>query len=145
MIDWAFLAQRFSAVCRVGPGQPPLPTRLVAGLFILKLMHNLYDEMLCERWAENPYFQYFCGEVVFRHDLPFDSLVADPLAPAAGRGANRGAAAGEPFGGASDRAIEIKDLERVVVNTTVQEKAIAHPTDARLTHRARIPSAPSVA
>ena len=35
-------------------------------------MHDLSDEMLCERWAENRYFQYFCGEVVFRHDLPFD-------------------------------------------------------------------------
>ena len=35
-IDWDFLAGRFSSVCRVGPGQPPLPTRLVAGLFIRK-------------------------------------------------------------------------------------------------------------
>ena len=33
-------------------------------------------------------------------------------------------------------AIETKDLERVVVDTTVQPKAIAHPTDARLMHRA---------
>src|SRR5262245_15772424 len=71
-IDWDFLARRFSSVCRVGPGQPPLPTRLVAGLFILKHMHNLSDQALCERWVENPYFQYFCGEVVFRHELPFD-------------------------------------------------------------------------
>src|SRR5215472_11788040 len=71
-IDWDFLARRFSSVCRVGPGQPPLPTRLVAGLFILKHMHNLSDEALCERWVENPYFQYFCGEVVFLHELPFD-------------------------------------------------------------------------
>jgi hypothetical protein len=39
---------------------------------ILKHMHNLSDEALCERWVENPYFQYFCGEVVFRHELPFD-------------------------------------------------------------------------
>ena len=43
-IDWDFLAKRFSSVCRLGPGQPPLPTRLVAGLFILKHMHNLSDE-----------------------------------------------------------------------------------------------------
>jgi IS5 family transposase len=71
-IDWDFLAGRFSSVCRVGPGQPPLPTRLVAGLLMLKHMHNLSDEALCERWVENPYFQYFCGEVVFRHELPFD-------------------------------------------------------------------------
>src|SRR5215467_14290338 len=62
-IDWDFLAGRFSSVCRLGPGQPPLPTRLVAGLFILKHMHNLSDEALCDRWVENPYFQYFCGEV----------------------------------------------------------------------------------
>ena len=71
-IHWDFLTVRFSSVCCFGPGQPPLPTRLVAGLFILKHMHNLSDEALCNRWVENPYFQYFCGEVVFRHDLPFD-------------------------------------------------------------------------
>src|SRR5260370_33632058 len=71
-INWDFLANRFSSVCRVGPGQPPLSTRLGAGLLILKHMHNLSDEALCDRWAENPYFQYFCGEVVFQHAAPFD-------------------------------------------------------------------------
>ena len=71
-IDWEFLAGRFGSVCQEGPGQPPLPTRLVAGLFILKHMHNLSDERLCDRWLENPYFQFFCGEVVFCHELPFD-------------------------------------------------------------------------
>jgi transposase, IS5 family len=48
-IDWDFLAGRFGSVCGVGPGQPPLPTRLAAGLFILKQMHNLSDEALCDR------------------------------------------------------------------------------------------------
>jgi len=33
-------------------------------------------------------------------------------------------------------ALETRDLERVVVDTTVQPKALAHPTDARLMHRA---------
>ena len=46
-IDWSFLDRRFDAVCRPGRGQPPLPTRLVAGLLILKHMHNLSDEALC--------------------------------------------------------------------------------------------------
>jgi hypothetical protein len=32
--------------------------------------------------------------------------------------------------------VKHKDLERVVVDTTIQEKAIAHPTDARLISRA---------
>ena len=71
-IDWDFLDRRFSSVCRAGAGQPPLATRLVAGLFILKHMHNLSDEVLCARWLENPYYQYFCGEESFQHGLPFE-------------------------------------------------------------------------
>ena len=58
-IDWGFLDGRFGSVCAAGPGQPGLPTRLVAGLFILKHMHNLSDEVLCARWIENPYYQYW--------------------------------------------------------------------------------------
>ena len=49
-IDWGFLDQRFANVCAPGPGQPGLPTRLVAGLFILKHMHNLSDEVLRAGW-----------------------------------------------------------------------------------------------
>ncbi len=135
-IDWSFLDGRFGSVCQPGPGQPGLPTRLVAGLFILKHMHNLSDEVLCARWVENPYYQYFCGEESFCHKLPFDrssltrwrqrlgeeqlvALIQESLSVAHKTG-----------------AIETKDLERVVVDTTVQPKAIAHPTDARLMHRA---------
>jgi IS5 family transposase len=47
------------------PGRPPLPTRLMAGLAILKHMHDLSDEALCDRWVENPYYQLFCGEAFF--------------------------------------------------------------------------------
>jgi len=135
-IDWAFLDSRFASVCTSGPGQPPLPTRLVAGLFILKHMHDLSDEVLCARWLENPYYQFFCGEVSFCHKLPFErsslthwrqrlgeehlvALIQESLAVAHKTG-----------------ALATRDLERVVVDTTVQPKAIAHPTDARLCHRA---------
>ena len=34
-------------------------------------------------------------------------------------------------------AVKPKDLERVIVDTTVQEKAIAHPVDSRLLEIAR--------
>ena len=54
------------------PGQPPLPTRLMAGLAILKHTYDLSDEALCDRWVKNPYFQYFCGEEFFQHALVFD-------------------------------------------------------------------------
>ena len=40
-IDWRFLEERFGAVYSDKPGQPPLPTRLMAGLSILKHTHDL--------------------------------------------------------------------------------------------------------
>ncbi len=71
-IDWGLLDARFSSVCRLGAEQPPLPTRLVARLLILKHMHDLSDEALCTRWVENPYYQFFCGEESFQHALRFE-------------------------------------------------------------------------
>ncbi len=70
-IDWGFLETSFGGADV--PGRPPLSTRLMAGLAILKQMHDLSDEALCDRWLENPYFQLFCGEEFFQHKLPFSS------------------------------------------------------------------------
>lgn len=71
-IDWRHLAERFGEAYSDEPGHPALPTRLMAWLQILKFTENLSDEVLCSRWVENPYYQYFCGEAFFRHELPFD-------------------------------------------------------------------------
>jgi IS5 family transposase len=64
-IDWGFLEAEFGAVYKDGAGQPPLPTRLMAGLAILKHTYDLSDEMVCELWIENPYYQYFAGKSSF--------------------------------------------------------------------------------
>jgi IS5 family transposase len=119
-IGWDFLAGRFSSMCRVGPGQPPLPTRLVAGLFILKHTHNFSDEALCDRWVENPYFQYFCGEVVFRHELPFDRSSLTRWRQRLGE--EQIAALLQESLSVAHRsgAIATEDLERVAVDTTGQ-------------------------
>jgi IS5 family transposase len=136
-IDWDFLSRQLGAVYTDHPGRPPLPTRLMAGLAILKHMHDLSDEALSDRWLENPYYQYFCGEEFFRHKLPFDrssitrwrqrmgedrlvALLQESLATATRTGAAKPA-----------------DFTRVIVDTTVQPKAIAFPTDAKLLARAR--------
>jgi IS5 family transposase len=109
----------------------------MAGLSILKHLHDLSDEALCERWLENPYYQLFCGEEFFRHRLLFDrssltrwrqrmgeerliALLQESLSIATRTGAATPA-----------------DFTQVIVDTTVQEKAIAFPTDAKLIHRAR--------
>src|SRR6516162_5657376 len=91
-IDWGFLEQTFGAVYTDKPGQPPLPTRLMAGVAILKHTYDLSDEALCDRWVENPYFQYLCGEEFFQH----------ALAPADGGRQAQGTVAGELGGGGPD-------------------------------------------
>ena len=132
-----FLEERFGAVYTDGPGQPPLPTRLMAGLAILKHTFDLSDEVLCARWVENPYYQYLCGEEFFQHRLIFDrssltrwrqrmgeeklqSLVQESLAVATKSG-----------------AMKPSELSRVIVDTTVQPKNVMFPTDAKLLNRAR--------
>jgi IS5 family transposase len=136
-IDWRFLEEKFGAVYKDGAGQPPLPTRLMAGLAILKHTYNLSDETLCELWIENPYYQYFCGEEFFQHRLPLDrssmthwrhrmgeerlqALLQESLAVATRTG-----------------AMKPGDLARVIVDTTVQPKNVTFPTDAKLLNRAR--------
>src|SRR5262245_36413283 len=101
-IDWRFLEEKFGAVYSDKPGQPPLPTRLMAGLALLKHTYDLSDEVLCERWVENPYFQYFCGEEFFRHDLPLERSSLTRW----GQRMGEGAAAGEPGGGDQDGSHE---------------------------------------
>jgi IS5 family transposase len=97
-IDWRFLEEKFGAVYADGSGRPPLPTRLMAGLAILKHTYNLSDEVVCEQWIENPYYQYFCRRGVFPAPAAARSLLDDQLAQPHGRGAAAGAATGEPGG-----------------------------------------------
>ena len=109
----------------------------MAGLAILKHTFDLSDEVVCDRWLENPYYQYFCGEEFFQHTLPLDrssithwrgrmgkerleALLAESLAVAVRTG-----------------AMKPSDLNRVIVDTTVQPKNITFPTDAKLANRAR--------
>jgi IS5 family transposase len=135
-IDWRFLEDRFGAVYTDGPGQPPLPTRLMAGLAVLKHTFDLSDEALCERWVENPYYQYLCGEEFFQHRLIFDRSSISRWRQRMGEEKLKALLQESLSVAHKTGALAAKDLERVAVDTTVQPKAIAHPSDARLVHRA---------
>ena len=136
-IDWRFLEAQFGSVYSNGPGCPPLPTRLMAGLALLKHMYDLSDEALCDRWIENPYFQFFCGEEFFQHRLPFDRSSLTRWRQRMGE-AKLTALIQESLSVATrTEAMKPKDLARVVVDTTVQPKAVTFPTDAKLLNRAR--------
>jgi IS5 family transposase len=136
-VGWAHLEECFGEVYSDGPGMPPLPTRLMAGLAILKHTFDLSDEELCARWVENPYFQYLCGEEFFRHELPFDRSSMTRWRQRMGE--ERIAALLQESLSVAVRtgAMKPQDVRRVIVDTTVQPKNVMFPTDAKLIHRAR--------
>jgi IS5 family transposase len=136
-IDWPFLEERFGAVYEDKPGRPPLPTRLMAGLAILKHTHDLSDEVLCERWVENPYYQFFCGEEFFQHRLVFDRSSLTRWRQRMGEEKLQALLQESLAVATKTEAIKPSDLNRVIVDTTVQPKNVMFPTDARLLNRAR--------
>jgi transposase, IS5 family len=69
-INWRFLEEQFGAAYTDGAGRPPLPTRLMAGRS--SSTRTTSAMKLCAHWVENPYYQYFCGEEFFQHELPLD-------------------------------------------------------------------------
>ncbi len=71
VIDWGMLEAAFGPLY-AEVGRPGLPTRLMAGLHLLKHMFDLSDEAVCDRWVENPYYQHFCGFEYFQHELAID-------------------------------------------------------------------------
>jgi transposase, IS5 family len=136
-IDWGFLEQQFGAVYTDGPGSPPLPPRLMAGLHILKYSENLSDERLCEVWVENPYYQYFCGEEFFQHSLTFDRSSMTRFRQRMGEEKLQTLIQESLSVAVKSKALKPSELTQVVVDTTVQPKNVAHPTDAKLLQRAR--------
>ncbi len=113
-------------------GRAAKPTRLMVGLHYLKHTYDLSDEETVERWVENPYWQYFCGFEFFQHAPPIDpSLMTRWRQRVGPEEMDRVLKATVEMALASD-TVKPSSLERVTVDTTVQEKAIAHPTDSRL-------------
>jgi transposase, IS5 family len=137
-IDWSLIGTRLGEMYTDGPGRPPLPTRLMAGLAILKHTFNLSDEELVARWVENTYFQHFCGEEHFRHTAPFDRSSMTRWRQRMGDARLEVLLAESLAIAVKTNAVAVKDLSKVIVDTTVQEKAITFPTDAKLLDRARV-------
>jgi IS5 family transposase len=118
-------------------GRPRLPIRLMAALLYLKHAFNLSDEELVARWSENVVWQYFSGLDYYTPKLPCDATQIGRFRTAIGE-----AGVEELLKATIDTAVQTKavrpaEFERVIVDTTVQEKAIAHPVDSRLLEIAR--------
>jgi len=136
-INWQVFDEQFGSLYADGIGRPALSTRLMVALHYIKHLYDLSDDLVLAGFLENPYWQFFCGMEYFQHQLPCDptSLV---------KWRKRVGATGieqllkETIEAAKrQQALKASDIDSVNVDTTVQEKAIAFPTDARLYHKSR--------
>jgi len=113
-------------------GRPAKSTRLMVGLHYLKHMHDLSDEEAVERWVENPYWQYFCGFEFFQHHLPIDPSTMTRWRKRVGPEGMEKVLAATVGVAVETGAVKESSFQRITVDTTVQPKNIAHPTDSRL-------------
>jgi len=138
LIDWIAIDHEFQGLFASPTGAPAKPSRLVAGLLYLKHVHGLSDEALVAQWVENPYWQYFCGETWFQHEPPVDPSSLTRWRQRLGEEACERLLMETIQAGQRGKVIKRASLKKVVVDTTVQEKHIAFPTDAKLLDRSRI-------
>jgi IS5 family transposase len=134
-VDWPNLDAVFVDCYRPDIGAPAKAIRLMVGLHTLKYTFNESDESVVDRWVENPYWQYFCGYTHLQHECPIhptsmtkwrnrvgverlESLLKETIALAV-----------------REKHLPKSDLERITVDTTVQEKNITHPTDSKLLYK----------
>jgi IS5 family transposase len=130
-IDWRGLEEHFK-VYYAEEGRPGLPIRLVVGLQLLKHTEGLSDEEICRKWEENPYYQYFCGEEYFQHRFPCERSGLTHFRNRVGEEELKVLLQETLRIAYESGAIDLKKVDRVAIDTTVQEKAIAHPTDQGL-------------
>jgi IS5 family transposase len=118
-------------------GRPRLPLRLMVSLLYLKHAFNESDESLVERWSENVVWQFFSGMEYYEPKLPCDHTQIGRFRRALGEAGVEQLLKTTIEAAVGMKAIKPVEFERVIVDTTVQEKAIAHPVDSRLLEIAR--------
>ena len=136
-IDWASLEQEFGKLYHARTGRPGIPIRLLAGLTYLSHAFKLSDQATVDRWVENPYWQYFCGETYFQHKLPIDPSSLSRWRKRIGEAGCEKLLAITIEVGLSTGSVKESSFERVSVDTTVQPMDIRFPTDGRLLDRSR--------
>ena len=136
-VDWARLDDLFGATYCADNGRPGCSTRLMVALHYLKFSFDLSDEDVVAGWVENPYWQFFSGEKWFEHRRPIDPSSMTRWRKRIGEAGAEELLRETIVAGLKTKAVKPSQLRRVNVDTTVQEKHVRFPTDARLYDRAR--------
>lgn len=140
MIPWSDLESEFSDLYQsernVG-GQPPKPIRLMIGILLLQHLHNLSDEQVVRGWVENPYWQHFCGYDFLQWEFPINPSSLTRFRQRLGSTRLEKILSLTITVAVKSEAVKVKDLKKVIVDTTVMPKNIEFPTDSKLYDKAR--------
>ncbi len=136
-IDWVIFDSEFGKLYVSQKGRPGCSTRLLVGLHYLKHAFNQSDESVVSCFIENPYWQYFCGFEFFQHELPIHPSTLSRWRKRVGPAGIEKLFKETIQCALRNKVLKKTDIQKVNVDTTVQEKAIAFPTDARLYNKAR--------
>jgi IS5 family transposase len=137
-IDWSQFDAAIDACYADELGRPGVNTRLMVGLLYLKHAYDESDESVVARWVENPYWQFFCGLCYMQHELPIDPSSLSKWRKRVGVERLEKLLEATIQTAIQMKAVRPQEFQKVNVDTTVQEKAIAFPTDARLYHKMRV-------
>jgi transposase, IS5 family len=137
VVEWKRFEEVFGESYCPDNGRPAISTRLMVALHYLKYSCDLSDEEVVSGWVENPYWQYLSGMKFFEHELPIHPSSMTRWRKRIGEGGMEEMLQETLAAGLRMKAVKISQLQRINVDTTVQEKDIRFPTDARLYDRAR--------
>jgi len=143
-IDWDVFEKAFSSLYCHNNGRPAKPIRLMVGLVILKHLRNVSDEVLVQQFRENVYYQYFCGMECFSVQPPctaselthfrrrikeegVELILKESVRVNVALEDGRREREGKGKGGRKSA-----DSTTAFIDSTVQEKNVTHPTDAKL-------------
>lgn len=137
LIDWSIFETRWSAFFPSKTGRPATPPRLVAGLLYLQHTFACSDEELIRSWVENPYWQLFCGETYFQHEPPIDPSSLTRWRQRVGEEGVEWLLTETIEAARRGKVVKKQSFDKIIIDTTVMEKAVAYPTDSRLLERSR--------
>ena len=142
MIPWGDLEIEFADLYQSNSsfgGQPPKPIgfRLMIGILLLQHLHNLSDYKIVHGWVENPYWQHFCGYDFLQWNFPINPSSLTRFRNRLGLARLEKILSLAVAVAVKSEAVKVKDLKKVIVDTTVMPKNIEFPTDSQLYNKAR--------
>lgn len=136
VIDWDSFTKSFGETFHSTTGRPGLPTRLMVGLHYIKHTYNLSDESVLAGFVESPQWQYFCGCEYYQFHPPCDRSSMTYWRKRIGVEKMELLLQETLKAGQRAGIIKKRELKTAVIDTTVQDKGIAYPTDTRLYFKA---------